>query len=166
MAIPLRGRTGSATYFVTADTFCKKNLLQSDAMANLFCEILLRYRAEKRFLLHEFVVMPNHFHMLLSVPAGATLERALQCIKGGFSHEARQRLGPCEIWQTSFVDRRVRDAAEYARFREYIHQNPVRARLVEQAQNYRYSSLNPAFELDDVPQWLKPVSNSVVLMQA
>jgi len=135
-------------------------------MANLFCEILLRYRAEKRFLLHEFVVMPNHFHMLLSVPAGATLERALQCIKGGFSHEARQRLGPCEIWQTSFVDRRVRDAAEYARFREYIHQNPVRARLVEQAQNYRYSSLNPAFELDDVPQWLKPVSNSVVLMQA
>jgi len=166
LAIPHRGRTSSATYFVTASTFCKKNVLQSEAMATLFCEILLRYRAEKRLLLHEFVVIPNHFHVLLSIPPGATLERAVQCIKGGFSHEARQRLGPYEIWQTSFVDRRVRDAAEFARFREYIHQNPVRARLVEQAQQCRYSSLNPAFTLDDVPQWLKPASNSAVFMQA
>ena len=135
-------------------------------MANSFCEILLHYRAERRLLLHEFVVMPNHFHLLLSIPPGATLERALQCIKGGFSHEARQRLGPCEIWQTSFVDRRVGDAAEYARFREYIRQNPVRAGLVEQAQQYRYSSLNPAFALDAVPQWLKPASNCAVFTQA
>jgi putative transposase len=82
-------------------------LLQSDAMATLFCEILSHYRDAQRFLLHEFVVMPNHFHLLLTVPAGATLERAMQCIKGGFSYQARQRLGiGGEIWQTSFFDRR------------------------------------------------------------
>lgn len=42
------------------------------------------------------------------------------------------------------------------RFKNYIHQNPVRAKLVEKAEEYAYSSANPKFKLDDVPQRLKP----------
>ena len=34
-----------------------------------------------------------------------------------------------EIWQTSFYDRRVRDAGEYMGFRDYIHNNPVKTGL-------------------------------------
>jgi putative transposase len=136
-------------------------------MANLFCETLLRYREQKRYLLHEFVVMPNHFHLLLTIPSGATLERALQCIKGGFSHEAHSRLGlRCAIWQTSFLDHRVRDATEYARFRNYILQNPVRAGLVAQCSDYVHSSINSTYGRDEIPQWLKPESDNAALMQA
>lgn len=40
----------------------------------------------RRYLLHEFVVMPDHFHLILT-PTGITLERAMQCIKGGFSFQ-------------------------------------------------------------------------------
>ncbi len=83
MAAPYRGNTGHGVYFITACTFQKKNLLQSDRMAGLLVEVLLHYRAEGKYLVHEFVVMPDHVHLLLTPVV--TLERALQFIKGGFS---------------------------------------------------------------------------------
>jgi putative transposase len=101
--------------------------------------------------------MPNHIHLLLTVPEGLMLERTMQLIKGGFSYEAGKQFGMRgSIWQKSYVDRRVRDAEECARFREYIHQNPVRAALVGVAEEFGYSSANPAFKLDKLPQRLKP----------
>jgi putative transposase len=157
MAVPHRGQTSSTTYFITAGTFWKKNLLQSDRMAELFCETLFHYRSEGKFLLHAFIVMPNHIHLLLTVSKGLTLERAVQLIKGGFSHEASKRMGNIgPVWQKSFVDRRVRNLAEFEKFREYIHQNPVRAGMVHSADQYLYSSVHPAFVADELPQRLKP----------
>src|ERR1035441_1443682 len=70
MAIPHRGITSSTIYFVTSGTFCKTNTLQSDAMAELFCHTLFRYRDAKKFRVHSFVVMPNHFHLILTVAEG------------------------------------------------------------------------------------------------
>jgi putative transposase len=110
---------------------------------------------QSKFLLHEFVLMPDHFHLLLTPKE--TLEKAIQLIKGGFSYRARKELGyRGDIWEHSFHDRRVRDAHEYQRFREYIHQNPVKRRLVVVAEEYPYSSAASFFPLDEVPQWLKP----------
>jgi len=160
MTIPYRGATSASTYFITAGTYLKKHLLQSDRMADLFCTTLLRYRDAQKFRLHAFVVMPNHFHLLLTIPEGLTLERAVQFIKGGFSFQAGKLLGVRgEIWQKSFADRRVRDRVEFEKYQEYIHQNPVRAGLVNTANEYCYSSLNPTFIMDELPQRLKPDFN-------
>src|SRR2546430_6611362 len=105
MAAPPRGNTGHSVYFITASTFQKRSLFQSERMAQLFIEVLQHYRRQGKYLLHEFVLMPDHFHVLIT-PA-ITLERALQLIKGGFSFRARKELGfGGEIWQTSFYDRR------------------------------------------------------------
>jgi len=132
-------------------------------MADLFCRTLFRYRDEGRLLVHAFVVVPNHTHLLLTVPQGLTLERVMQFVKGGFSHEAGKLVGSRDaIWQKSFVDRRVRDAAECARFVAYIHRNPVRAGLVNMADEFPYSSLNPSFTLDELPQRLKPPASPLV----
>jgi hypothetical protein len=53
MAIPYRGTTTATTYFVTAGTAFKQNLLQSDRMAQLFCETLfiIAMRTSFRFTL-------------------------------------------------------------------------------------------------------------------
>jgi putative transposase len=65
-----------------------------------------RYRGEGRLLLHAFVVMPNHVHLLLTVPEALTLERVMQFVKGGFSHEAGKSIGSgTPFWQKRFVDR-------------------------------------------------------------
>ena len=165
MAILYRGATTSATYFITASTFCKKNLLQSDRMAELFCQTMFQYRTQGKFLLHAFVVMPNHIHLLLTVPQGLTLERVVQLIKGGFSYQAGVVTGSAgPIWQKSFVDRRVRDLEEFERYLEYIHQNPVRAGLASSAEEFRYCSMSRSFAMDELPQWLKPQLDVPALM--
>ena len=159
MSIPLRGCTGDGTYFITASTYLKQHLLQSDHTARLFIDVLYHYRAENKYLLHEFVVMPDHFHLLITPGPQVTLERAMQFIKGGYSFRVKKELGLAgERWQTSFYDRRVRDALEYERFRFYVRQNPVRRGLAELAERYSYSSANPKFVTDEVPQRLKPVA--------
>jgi REP-associated tyrosine transposase len=84
-------------------------------------------------------------------------ERAMQLIKGGFSFRARREFGfVSEVWQRGYVDHRVRNADDYVQHRAYIHANPVRAHLANVPEEYRYSSAFPGFELDPVPQGLKP----------
>jgi putative transposase len=160
LTIPHRGATTESTYFVTANVLERKSLFQVDKIARLFIEILLNYRAQKKYLLHEFVVMPDHFHLILT-PTGITLERAIQFVKGGFSFQLNKSLKvKREIWQPSFVDRRVRDSLEYERFKDYIWQNPVKRFLVATPEEYPYSSAHPSFKLDPVPQRLKPFSSA------
>ncbi|MFZ0321065.1 MAG: transposase [Candidatus Sulfotelmatobacter sp.] len=106
MAAPRRGNTGYSCYFITASTFQKRNILQPNRMAGLFVDVLLHYRRQGKYLLHEFVVMPDHIHLLIT-PVDA-LERAMQLIKGGFSYRAKKELGFAhDIWQSSYYDRRV-----------------------------------------------------------
>jgi hypothetical protein len=58
------------------------------------------------------------------------------------------------------MGRRVRDSLEYQRFKDYIWQNPVKRFLIESPEKYPYSSANPLFQLDPVPQRLKPISSA------
>ena len=158
MTIPYRGTTGDGTYFVTSSTLQKRALLQSERMAILFIETLLNYRDQQKYNLHEFVVMPDHFHLLLTPIV--TLEKAVQLITGGFSFRAGKLFGlRGNIWQTSFYARRVRGAIEYESFRRYIHWNPVKRGLADIPERYAYSSAAGRVFLDPVPQRLKPISD-------
>ncbi|MGH8247122.1 MAG: REP-associated tyrosine transposase [Gammaproteobacteria bacterium] len=159
MAKPPRDRslTDSRTYFISAGTWEGRSVFQSERLAPLFLDMLFQYRGSGKFLLHEFVVMPTHIHLLLTAPPETTLERAMQFIKGGFSHRAGEEVGRNkEIWQRGYVDHRIRDATDYVRHVEYIRQNPVRAGMVQSPELYPYCSAYPGFVLDPPPQGLKP----------
>jgi putative transposase len=135
MAIPARAaRPG--TYFITSATFNRRRLFQVEANANLFLETLQHYRREGNYKLHAFAVMPDHIHLLLT-PQQITLERTIGLIKGGFSHRLGSKL---PIWQRGFTDHRIRNREELEQHRDYIHQNPVRARIVDRPELYAYSS--------------------------
>ena len=159
MANPPRDYTahGWNVYFVTACTWGHRSLFQTERMATLFVNTIFHYRAEGKFLLHEFVLMPDHFHLLLSPGSSVTLERAMQFVKGGLSYWVRKELGlNIEVWERGYVDHRIRDVADYLNHAAYIRQNPVCAHLVAVAAEYPYSSANLGFELDSRPQGLKP----------
>ena len=142
------------SYFVTTSADQKRFLFQSEPMANLFIETLYSYCRQNKFLLHEFVLMPNHLHVILT-PTEITLERAMQFIKGGYSHRVNSELGKkFEVWQRGFTDRRIRNRSEYDGFREYIRMNPVEGGLVTRPEEFRYSSAYPGFELDSPPAYL------------
>jgi putative transposase len=49
--------------------------------------------AAGKFRLHDFVVMPDHLHLLITVGSGMTIEKAMQFIKGGFSYRLKKECG-------------------------------------------------------------------------
>ena len=150
--------SNSRTFFVTSSTHDKRQLLQSDRSAGLFVEVLYYYRAQGKFRLHEWVVMPDHFHLLLTVESGMSIERAVQFIKGGFAFRAGKELGTrAPFWQKGFSEVRVLDSQHYAKARDYIWNNPVERCLVRTPEEYLYSSARRGFEVDAPPQRLKPV---------
>ncbi len=88
------------TYMVTTSTWGQRALFCGERWAALFIDTLYHYRGSA-YLLHEFVVMPDHVHALLTPLT--SLEKAVQFIKGGFSFRARKELGSnMEVWQQGF----------------------------------------------------------------
>src|SRR5665213_962610 len=142
------------TYFVTSNSVGRKPFFRHDRWAQFFLETLYSYDP-KQFLLHAFVIMPDHFHLLITPQE--SLERSLQCIKGGFSFRAKKELSwSGEIWVAGFSDHRIRSLEDFEIHRNYIHQNPVKSSLAEQAENYAYSSASGKFLLHPFPRGLKP----------
>jgi putative transposase len=87
------------TFFVTSATDSHRAILQSERMANLLMNCLFDNRQKERFLLHEFVIMPDHFHAIITPATEVPLEKAMQFIKGGFSYRARKELNvDSAIW--------------------------------------------------------------------
>jgi len=157
-ADPVRIAASARTFFVTSSIYDKRNLLQSDRSATLFVRVLYDYRAQRKFRLHEFVVMPDHFHALLTVEYDISIERAVQFIKG-FAFRAGREFGfGAPLWQKGFSEVRIVDGNAFRQTSEYIWNNPVARHLVTEAEQYRHSSAHPGFELDPAPQGLKPAS--------
>jgi len=115
--------------------------------------MLFQYRDSGAYLLHEFVIMPAHVHLMLTPNSEASLEKAVQLIKGGSSYRIHKERGDrMEIWQVGFHDWTIRDGEDWKAKANYIHMNPVKARLCERAEDWPYASLNGRFCLDSVPE--------------
>jgi putative transposase len=126
------------------------------AVAEILVRRILTCRENGAYLLHEFVLMPDHFHLLMTPGATSTLEKAVQLIKGGSSHEIHaQRGNKMTIWQVGFHDWSIRDGEDYRAKVRYIHMNPVQARLVEKPEDWPFSSASGKFSLDPVSERYK-----------
>jgi putative transposase len=144
---------GGHTYFVTSQSYERRLFFGNERWAKLMLEVLNHYR-ERAYLLHEFVIMKDHFHLLITPKT--SLEKAVQFIKGGFSFRAKKDLGYSgEVWQPGFPDHRIRDVQDYEIHRRYIFDSPVKKKYVSEAHLYPYSSASGLFELDPAPQWLR-----------
>jgi putative transposase len=131
----------SRTFFVTTQTAGRRRIFQTERMANLLIDVLRDQMRAKHLFVHDFVVMPDHVHLLITVPAESTIERAMQLIKGVFSFRAGRELSfRGEIWQRGFSDVLVADEQSFRAHKEYIDKNPVRAGLARSPEEYPYGS--------------------------
>jgi putative transposase len=129
------------TFFVTSRTADGRRLLQSERMATLFIDVLRSNMRAGRFTIHEFVVMPNHVHILLTIPGSMSIERAVQLIKGGFSYRAGKELGfRGEIWQRGFSDVRITNQQSFREHQAYIDHNPIKAGIASSPGEYPFGS--------------------------
>src|ERR1700721_2358357 len=120
------------TFFATPRTAVGRSLFQTERMATLLTDVLRSVMRSKRIIIHKFVVIPNHFHVLMTVPEQMTVVKAMQLIKGGFSFRAKRELGfQGEIWQRGFSDVRIVDELSFNQHRTYIDNNPVKAGLAD-----------------------------------
>ena len=120
-------------------------------------------RNSSRLLLHQFVIMRDHLHAILTPASEISVEKAMQFIKGGFSYRAKRELRfNSEIWQPGFTQHRIKDSDDYHRDVEYIWNNPVKAGLVLAPEEFPYSSARLRDRVDPAPQWVKPRLRSAV----
>jgi putative transposase len=111
------------------------------------------YRRQGDYLLHDFVIMPDDLHILITPAPEIPLEKAVQFIKVGFSFHMKP---DGRVWQPSFTNHRILDSEDLDWHREYIWMNPVRAGLAGKIEDYPYSSANGKIALDPMPPELKP----------
>jgi len=128
------------TYFITSATASRRRLFQVEQNANLLIQVIQEQRNKNRLQLHAFVIMPDHIHLLLTPAPEVSLEKAIQFIKGSFSFRLKSKL---DVWERSYTNHRITDIDDYDTHVTYIHQNPIRAKLVSEPSLYPYSSANP-----------------------
>jgi putative transposase len=147
-------QASARTFFVTSQAFERRNLFQSERMAPLLIDVLKSNWQQNRFQLHDNVVTPNHFHALLTLADGISIEKAVQYIKGGFSFRAKKEgIYTREVWQVGFTETQVYDIQQYEVRRNYIYLNPVRRGLVLNAEEFPFSSVRE--KLAPRPQHLR-----------
>jgi putative transposase len=141
----------SRIFFSTTKTRMNTRLLQSERNASLLIDVLRSLVAEHHFKLHDFVVMPDHVHLLIEVGDDMTIEKAMQLIKGRFSHRLSHEFGyKGEVWQRGFTEVQVMNKQNFEAYHAYIAENPVKAGLAASTEEYPFCFLNLARKKRDL----------------
>jgi REP-associated tyrosine transposase len=139
--LPRKGAyIGANRYFVTINVrerqprFTDRQLVETcRAQVDAACK-------SNAFLVIADCYMPDHLHLLLEGLVGASdFRRFMKDAKQRTSFHAI-RLGGGRLWQDGYHDRIVRQDEDLSAYVDYILQNPVRAGLVERAEDYPYAS--------------------------
>lgn len=112
--------------------------------ADTVLSALCHGRDEGRYHLLGFVTMPDHMHVVLHPRGEETISSVMQSIKGYTNWQINKRLKKKgKVLQSGFYDYALETEEKILRRVEYMHDNPVRQGLVEDASSYRYSSAYP-----------------------
>ncbi len=138
-------------HFITCSCYHRQPLLGSARRRDLFLTVLEQVRQRYQFVVLGYVVMPEHFHLLISEPQERTPSTVMQALKLGFarriliqSRNAAQpelvERTPQHIWQKRFYDFNVWTDRKRVEKLRYIHRNPVERGLVESPELWHWSS--------------------------
>jgi putative transposase len=158
-----RVRVAGATYFFTVKLADRSSSLLTDRIADLrtaFAET----RAALPFRCDAAVILPDHLHMIWTLPAGdADFSTRWRLIKTGFT-KSTGRTGPrsaskrakreAGLWQRRFWEHLVRDETDLTHHLRYCWANPVKHGLVEHPADWPHSSIHRDIRLGRVdPEW-------------
>lgn len=140
MGRPLRIEFPGALYHITSRGNERKSIFIDDADRFRFLEILKDYHERYGILLHSFVLMDNHYHLILETPNGNLL-KVMHGINGGYTGYFNRRYGRSgHLFQGRYKGILVEKDAYLLQLSRYVHMNPVRAKIVKKPEQYRWSS--------------------------
>ncbi len=128
-------------YHIYNRGFQKQQLFYCDADYARFLSKLTLEVMDNEFRLHAYVLMPNHFHLLLEPTASVEVSDVLRNVQLSYAKYfclKYKKVG--SVFGTRFKVKRI-DSEEYLfKIVQYIHQNPVLAKLVGRIGDWRWSS--------------------------
>jgi putative transposase len=140
-------------HFITSSCYRRQPELGSAWRRDLFVKILEEARRKYRFVVHGYVVMPEHFHLLITEPEVGDPSVVMKVIKERFSRQVNRkpRRAAVEqsvlwqqarkpVWQKRFYDFNVWSARKQIEKLRYLHRNPVKRGLVERPEQWKWSS--------------------------
>jgi putative transposase len=139
---PPRLYEDNSDYFLTFNTYRRKNVLCIGAIPEL---IIDSFRFQCRNLnldLDAFVVMPDHIHLSISCKNAKNVSRFLKHFKSYTSRNIKEILN-CDgkyFWQRGTYDHVINDEDDYWNHVDYIHYNPVKHGFVRKPESWKWSS--------------------------
>jgi putative transposase len=147
--MPLRRRnqiTNPHVFFLTTSTYQHTPFPDQPASFKTIEEILFDTVIDSKMILHAYVIMPTHFHLIIGSPKGGPgVSKFMHSLKG----RVREVLqGKGKFWQDRFDDLVLITEKQFRIKLNYVHQNPVRAGLVRNPEDWPYSSYKDWLNLD------------------
>jgi len=132
---------GHDLHFITCSCYQRRPELGSDERRDLFLRVLEHARLKYRFVILGYVVMPEHFHLLMTEPEVGNPSVVMKVVKERFTkllHHGGKHTGP--IWQRRFYDFNVCNTEKRTEKLRHIHRNPVKRGLVAAPEDWKWSS--------------------------
>ena len=140
-------------HFITCSCYHRLPILGSARRRDSFLQILEQTRQQYQFVVYGYVVMPEHFHLLISEPEKADPSVVMKVLKQRFARRLRQKHRRSRsqmrlwadgeddrVWQKRFYDFNVWTERKRIEKLRYIHRNPVKRGLVTEPDQWRWSS--------------------------
>jgi putative transposase len=136
-------------HFITCSCHQRQQFFASVRNKDLFLQILEEVRVKHNLIIGGYVVMPEHFHLLISEPmisepARGTLSLTMQVLKQRFSRACKEKQRATELssafWQRRYYDFNIYSEHKYTEKLRYIHRNPIRRGLVASPELWPWSS--------------------------
>lgn len=150
MARPLRIQYPGAVYHITCRGNERREIFRDDFDRKKFLELLKESASIYNIKLYGYVIMPNHFHLLLETPLGNLGEfmRQFNIAYTGYYNRRHERVG--HLYQGRYKSILVEKESYLSKLSRYIHLNPIRTKEMEERpikekmeylNRYRWSSL-------------------------
>ena len=139
-------------HFITCSCYQRQPWLGSAGRRDLLLTVLEQVRRRYGVVVLGYVVMPEHFHLLISEPQRGTPSVVMQALKLGFARRLLLRrrpkdqpglwedTAPGHVWQRRFYDFNVWTKRKRIEKLRYMHRNPVQRGLVAEPEQWRWSS--------------------------
>lgn len=140
MARPYRLQGKNCFYHITSRGDNRKNIFISTYDFEKFLEYLLIAKDKYKFNLYAYCLMSNHYHLFFET-LQPNLSKIMQYINTAYTvyyNKKRNKTG--HLFQGRFKSLLVDEDSYFLELTRYIHLNPVKAKIVDLPQNYKWSS--------------------------
>ncbi|MCM8813098.1 MAG: transposase [Candidatus Omnitrophica bacterium] len=140
MARPLRLQGENCFYHITNRGAERKKIFISERDYAKFLEYCGNAIDTYRCYVHAYCLMSNHYHLIIET-SRANLSQVMQYVNGAYTvYFNRQRKKCGHVFQGRYKSLLIEKESYFLELTRYIHLNPVRAKIVDKPEGYRWSS--------------------------